>query len=251
MKRRTGALEIFSISALDLFASAMGAFALIAIILLPHYQMVSRHPGDSDALRAALLGIETDADYFVVLLDMSASMDGFQQLARDTLNNIVFSLEDGKSLQLIGFQGKDPTGLGAQLHHWASDVPPSMLDLNEASRGSAMSWTIARISEFDNGTPTVVALENALRYPAQAIILISDGAPNPVHAWNYPEYWQELVDSISQQNATRTPGEPLEIHTVAIGNIAGTADNETREFIAFMKRLADRNGGAAIQLGGN
>src|SRR5690606_33469138 len=38
MKRPSRELNIFSLSALDLFASAMGAFILIAVILFPYYQ---------------------------------------------------------------------------------------------------------------------------------------------------------------------------------------------------------------------
>ena len=38
MKRRRKGLEIFSMSALDLFAAAMGAFVLIAVIALPYYK---------------------------------------------------------------------------------------------------------------------------------------------------------------------------------------------------------------------
>ena len=37
MKRRSRELVIFSMSALDLFASALGAFILVTIILLPYY----------------------------------------------------------------------------------------------------------------------------------------------------------------------------------------------------------------------
>lgn len=37
MKRRDRELNIFSMSALDLFASAMGAFVLITLVLLPYY----------------------------------------------------------------------------------------------------------------------------------------------------------------------------------------------------------------------
>jgi hypothetical protein len=58
MKRRnTRNIEVFSMSAIDLFAAAMGAFALLAIILLPYYQKEIREntPENaiSDLLRAA------------------------------------------------------------------------------------------------------------------------------------------------------------------------------------------------------
>ena len=37
MRRRNREINIFSMSALDLFASALGAFILIAVIALPYY----------------------------------------------------------------------------------------------------------------------------------------------------------------------------------------------------------------------
>jgi len=58
MKRRgSGDIEIFSLSAIDLFAAAMGAFALLTIVLMPYYQkeIQERTPENaiSDLLRAA------------------------------------------------------------------------------------------------------------------------------------------------------------------------------------------------------
>ncbi len=58
MKRRPARdIEVFSMSAIDLFAAAMGAFALLAIILLPYYQkeIQENTPENaiSDLLRAA------------------------------------------------------------------------------------------------------------------------------------------------------------------------------------------------------
>jgi hypothetical protein len=38
MKRPSREINIFSLSALDLFASAMGSFILIAVMLFPYYQ---------------------------------------------------------------------------------------------------------------------------------------------------------------------------------------------------------------------
>lgn len=58
MKRRMSRdIEVFSMSAIDLFAAAMGAFALLAIILLPYYQKeiqeITPDNAISDLLRAA------------------------------------------------------------------------------------------------------------------------------------------------------------------------------------------------------
>ena len=58
MKRRAkGEIEIFSLSAIDLFAAAMAAFALLSVILLPYYQreIQERTPDNAiaDLARAA------------------------------------------------------------------------------------------------------------------------------------------------------------------------------------------------------
>ncbi len=64
MKRRARGIEIFSLSSIDLFAAAMGAFALLTIVLMPYYQkvVVERTPDNniSDLARAAeLSAVET------------------------------------------------------------------------------------------------------------------------------------------------------------------------------------------------
>ncbi|GAA5218257.1 vWA domain-containing protein [Corallincola platygyrae] len=61
MQRRNREINIFSMSALDLFASGMGAFILIAILLFPYFP----HTGDSadtDALKQALEDANASAD---------------------------------------------------------------------------------------------------------------------------------------------------------------------------------------------
>ena len=44
MKRRSREISIFSVSALDLFASALGAFILIAVVMFPYFPNTSRMP---------------------------------------------------------------------------------------------------------------------------------------------------------------------------------------------------------------
>ena len=44
MKRRSREISIFSMSALDLFASALGAFILIAIVIFPYFPNTARAP---------------------------------------------------------------------------------------------------------------------------------------------------------------------------------------------------------------
>jgi hypothetical protein len=59
MKRRSDRqIEVFSMSAIDLFAAAMGAFALIAIILLPYYQNELREKTPDNAIAELLRAAE-------------------------------------------------------------------------------------------------------------------------------------------------------------------------------------------------
>ena len=54
MKRRHREINIFSMSALDLFASALGAFILIAVVLFPYFPNTDSSPEHVTALRAQL-----------------------------------------------------------------------------------------------------------------------------------------------------------------------------------------------------
>ena len=52
MKSRSREINVFSMSALDLFASALGAFILISIVLMPYFLRVD--PDEANRLRRAL-----------------------------------------------------------------------------------------------------------------------------------------------------------------------------------------------------
>ena len=54
MKGRNREINIFSMSALDLFASALGAFILIAVVLFPYFPNTGNSPEDIARLRQAL-----------------------------------------------------------------------------------------------------------------------------------------------------------------------------------------------------
>ena len=50
MRSRRRSVEVYSLSAIDLFASAMGAFIIISIIMMPDYQKEVRSQGDLEYL---------------------------------------------------------------------------------------------------------------------------------------------------------------------------------------------------------
>ena len=112
MKKRSREINIFSMSALDLFASAMGAFILITIVLFPYFlnkdesleriaeerakldqervrleqeksQISPKNNSLEERVKAleqeiddtsVLLGIKTTAKKFVIVVDMSGSI---------------------------------------------------------------------------------------------------------------------------------------------------------------------------------
>ena len=61
MKRRAKDIEIFSLSAIDLFAAAMGAFALLTIVLIPYYQNEVRERTPENAIADLARAAETSA----------------------------------------------------------------------------------------------------------------------------------------------------------------------------------------------
>jgi len=62
MKRRPDRdIEIFSLSAIDLFAAAMGAFALLTIVLIPSYQKEVRQRTPENAIADLLRAAETSS----------------------------------------------------------------------------------------------------------------------------------------------------------------------------------------------
>ena len=97
MKRRASReIEVFSMSAIDLFAAAMGAFALLAIILLPYYQNELRENTPENAiaelLRAAQdSSVETEEKKKALEIKRSAmarNVSDIKSDAQELLNNL-------------------------------------------------------------------------------------------------------------------------------------------------------------------
>lgn len=290
MKRPNRTLEIFSISALDLFASALGAFILVAVILFPYYlknfevvaenkQMAadmqamktklaaaeaeaeeqkkkaataqaradaaearakaasSRAAQSAKAAKAAaasaaaakkrgspifaLLGISTKAKSFVVLIDMSQSMQQYAGLMVRTLDKLLAPMESDIKLTIIGFQEINGQ---ARLHPWTTGG--QLVTMTPQNKARAMNFAKGLAGGFDGRTPTFAALRRALNMPVQSIILISDGAPTDAP-------WQTIVSNITQANGGRK-----EINCVALGSF-----NKHPNLVAFLQSLARRNKG--------
>lgn len=290
MRRRRQTVEVFSISALDLFASSLGVFMIITFVLFPYFrnkeeaqknltaasaqaQQASERERSATAdaqeaerrarqaedprdqrllleaqqkLQAAqarmavvqgqldqlkleaeaivdftILGLPTKAKSFVLVADMSGSMTAYAHILVSTLERILHPLDHSASLAIIGFQGAPP----ANLHFWPARGNASTM--NASGKSTALAFGQSLRTRFSGPTPTLAALQVALEYDVEAVVLLSDGAPTDAPA-------SYIVDAITRANAGKK-----EIHTVAIGDY-----NKQAGLVDFLQTLARRNKGA-------
>jgi hypothetical protein len=301
---------VFSLSAIDLFASAMGAFIIITIILMPDYQKEVRLEGhlqyieslagqtdamlnesqkgvestfealqsarsrelelqaeeeimssELEALRARLqarsehapppppspeetdedtgsnlvtfrfLGLKTDRTRLLLMIDMNKYLAEHEQLVTRTVARALDSLQKDYQFAILGFQQLDS---GPTYHRWPRDG--SLAPMNNANRAQALRYLRSLSGQFQGASSMQAAFGEAFESPADAIILISDGLPNPTYNGGLPP--RALIQDIVMSNTGNK-----EIHAVTIGDYfkyRGTVD--------FMENLARANGGGFLAL---
>ena len=309
MRSRQRSISVFSISALDLFAAALGAFILIVLILFPYYQkggtdvsmeeledLVQKRrqaaetmqtdmaqiraiqaeirlldlqyrtseqnmseienrlqevlkqtaeieipdppplpqaepepkPPTPDPPRSiarggefSILGLATTQKDIVILVDMSGSMQSHRANVTTAITEILDQMQPDNRFAIMGFRG-GPT----------FDAYPRSGQLTRASSGSldgARNFVSGMSRRFGGGTPTQAALVRALNLRPQAIILMSDGAPDGGNIGT-------IINNVTNRNRGSA-----EIHTVAIGDYT-----DNRRLTLFLQELARRNRGAFV-----
>lgn len=105
MRRRASrTMEIFSLSAIDIFASAMGAFIVIAVVLMPYYQNEFRAEGDDRSIA-----------------DFSASAENFLQDAEEKKR--ATDAQMASLIEQIEQEQNRLMGLQAELASLSSETP--------------------------------------------------------------------------------------------------------------------------------
>ncbi len=310
MRSRRRNFEVYSLSAVDLFASAMGAFIIITIILMPDYQKEVRSQGDLEyleelagktqamldqteegsrnileALLAAqtrhqqlqaehevvsseletlnakqqarndqppppppspvvtpdkegsnqvtfrFLGLKTDKKRILFMVDMNKYLAGYESLVRRTVIRGMESLQSGYEFAILGFQQQDS---GPKYYRWPADG--SLANMSDRTRSEAVGFLNGLSDEFEGSSSLVSAFQVAFQSPADAIILVSDGLPNP--AFNNNLSGSSLVRSITVSNS-----RSKEIHAVTVGDYF-----KYRGTVEFMESLARANSGAFLAL---
>jgi hypothetical protein len=293
---------VFSTSAIDLFASALGAFILLVMLLFPYY----RHAGPDDSfartqdvmekrrlasgqledlqalqkklqseldelsnsnqgkekqisqlrkqlldtrnqlaalptevtepvdivtpepepkalthgVEFSILGLATEAKTFVIVVDMSGSMLQYEKLMVNSVLEILSALDETNQFAIVGYHGNPQPVL------WSFPNGRKLLPATRENLQLAGTFTQSLVRKFVGSTPTHFALQAALEYPANAVILMSDGEPNSPPGF--------IIENITQNNQFRQ----TEIHTVAIGEYT-----HNRNLVLFMQTLARLNGG--------
>ncbi len=183
-----------------------------------------------EAHRLAFLGIVTQARSLIFVVDMSGSMKQYTSITQRAVAQMVDPMDAGYKLAMLGFHTESSSDNTPILRFWPEPFP-DMTTMNASGIAGAKSAIHAWNAEFRGQTPTRAALIKALEYPAEAIILFTDGNPNDASR-------NAIVEEITRLNTDRK-----EIHTVAVGNYTKDA-----EFVTFLFQLADRNNGQFVGL---
>ncbi|MBT8041085.1 MAG: VWA domain-containing protein, partial [Gammaproteobacteria bacterium] len=285
MRSRRRVFEVYSLSAVDLFASAMGAFIIISIILMPDYQKEVRSLGDLeyleelagktqamldqteqgrrdvlDALRAAqtrqrelqaryetvsseletleaqqqarldqppppppspevteeedgsnlvtfrFLGLKTDQKQILFLVDMNRFLAPHEPLVRESVIRAMDSLQDGYRFAILGFQQQDQ---GPVYYRWPEGG--ELAPMNDRNRADARAFMREISGKYEGSSSLLSAFDEAFTNQAGAIVLFSDGLPNP--SYNNGLAAGPLVRSITVANRRQQ-----EIHAVTLGD---------------------------------
>jgi hypothetical protein len=302
MRRVNRDISVFTTSAIDLFASALGAFILLVMILFPYYrnagseqafsktedimeqrrlaagetesllsmqiqsqseldEAVDANRGIEDSISRlrkqmadlkrqlsevrvpepapveevieepeptalthgvefSILGLATEQKKFVIVIDMSGSMLSYTDLMTSSVLDVLEPLNETNEFAIIGYQGNPSPVL------WTFPNTSSLVQATPENLQKARDFTESLGRRFAGSTPTHFAVLSAMQYPADAIILMSDGEPD-----NAPGF---IVQDIGRLNRF----EKKEIHTVAIGDYT-----QNRGLVLFLQTLALQNGG--------
>lgn len=310
MRTRLRNFGVFSMSAVDLFASAMGAFIVITIILMPDYQREVRLEGHlayiealagqtdalvndtesginamQDSLSAAqlrqlelqaeqdivsseletiaallqarkdqptppplapaeteeeaqsqlvtfrFLGLKTDKTRFLIMIDMNKFLAQHDALILKTVARALSSLQAGYEFGIMGFQQLDS---GPRYYRWPEDG--SLAQMSSTNRSEALRFVAQLSGKYAGAAALQSAFKMGFASPAEALILISDGLPNPDFNGNLPP--RALVQDIALSNLQKK-----EIHAVTVGDYF-----KYKGTVEFMENLARANSGGFLAL---
>ena len=118
----------------------------------------------------SILGLATDKREIVILVDMSGSMRAHRSKVLQALNEVLAQMKPDNRFAIIGYRG------GPTYDSFPSNGRLTQADGANLDRARAFVESMPR--RFGGGTPTQGALIRTLNLRPEAIILMSDGAPD-------------------------------------------------------------------------
>ena len=166
----------------------------------------------------SILGVATNKDDIVITVDMSGSMQAHRGKVVDALNEILDQMRPDNRFAIIGYRG------GPTYDTFPSSGRLTPADADTVQRAKNFVSRMPR--RFGGGTPTQSAMLRTLNLKPEAIILISDGAPDDGDPGS-------IVNNVTRRNRARA-----EIHTVAIGDYT-----QDKRLTLFLQAMASNNNG--------
>ena len=266
MRQRSKEINIFSISALDLFASALGAFILLAVVFLPFFpntgdsqERIDVIQAENEALQAEIDEMETEIGALeaqvaelesreqllppvdvMILLDTTSSMGGAVSGLRadaQTLSEILQDISASAAMGVISF--KDRCEANAVTSVGLAELTPAHI---RSIQGFASGLQArSRSCNQDDEEAINLALEAALRQPwrseaeVQVIVIVSDNAA-------YPGEQRNVLGMASRFASARSGRRVSTVYVQTRNNPAAAA---------YLQSLANAGRGDFVPAGGS
>lgn len=194
---------------------------------------VTEEEDGSNRVTFRFLGLKTDQKRILFLVDMNRFLAPHEPLVRESVIRAMDSLQDGYRFAILGFQQQDQ---GPVYYRWPEDG--ELAPMNDRNRADARAFMREISDKYEGSSSLLSAFDEAFSSEAGAIVLFSDGLPNP--SYNNGLAAGPLVRSITVANRRQQ-----EIHAVTLGDYF-----KYRGTVEFMESLARANGGGFLALSG-
>jgi hypothetical protein len=185
----------------------------------------------SNLVTFRFLGLKTDKTRILLLVDMNKYLADHQALVAKTIARALDSLKSGYEFGILGFQQLDS---GPRYHRWPENG--GLVAMNASNRAQALRFVSQLSGQFEGSSSLKDAFVQAFETPAEAIILISDGLPNPTYNGGLPP--RALIQAIVLSNS-----KGVEIHSVTLGDYF-----KYKGTVEFMENLARASSGSFLAL---
>ncbi|MDE0702555.1 MAG: hypothetical protein OXH59_02410 [Rhodospirillaceae bacterium] len=231
MRFRNRELNIFSMSALDLFASALGAFILISIVLMPYFL---RPPPTKIETRVPKLDL-------VIALDTTGSMR--QQVAGlrseiVQLTQILHKLSPSLAVGVIDFKDRCEgrrAVRGFSLRHMTPATLSSLVSFTRTMRAGGSRCNPDPPEALAAALDAAIASNWRAESASKVIVIITD----------QPAYPHRQAHAFGAARAFAARGEAFKVSTVFAATGPRARGRE------FLRRLASAGSGEFVRAGGS